>query len=205
VGWLTVDTAGVSAYRISMATSGFVGIGPNNTAPSRQLHVLAADAGTVTTTFALRLSHTTSGTAGTTFGTGVEFELENASGTNRIASTVESIYTDAVNATEDAKLVWSTITAGTLTVQMTLDSTGILAVPAAKILSGTGIPAGGTAGSGYKFSSATNFGMFFGSGVPSLAAAKGSLYLRSDGSTTNDRAYINTDGTTAWTALTTAA
>jgi len=67
------------------------------------------------------------------------------------------------------------------------------------------IPAGGTAGVGYKFSSTSNYGVFFGSGAPSLAAAKGSLYLRSDGSTTNDRAYINTDGSTTWTALTTAA
>lgn len=72
------------------------------------------------------------------------------------------------------------------------------------ILAATSIPAGGTAGVGYKFSSATNFGIFFGSGAPTLSAAKGSLYLRSDGSTTNDRAYINTDGNTAWTALTTA-
>lgn len=72
-------------------------------------------------------------------------------------------------------------------------------------LSGTAIPAGGTAGSGYKFSSTANFGMFFGSGAPSLSAAKGSIYLRSDGSTTNDRAYINTDGSTTWTALTTVA
>lgn len=44
-----------------------------------------------------------------------------------------------------------------------------------------------------------------GSGVPSLSAPKGSLYIRTDGTTTNDRAYINTDGSTTWTALTTAA
>jgi hypothetical protein len=69
----------------------------------------------------------------------------------------------------------------------------------------TAIPAGGTAGAGYMFSSTAYFGMFFGSGAPTLSAAKGSLYLRSDGSTTNDRAYINTDGSTTWTALTTAA
>ena len=73
------------------------------------------------------------------------------------------------------------------------------------ILFGTSIPAGGTAGSGYKFSSTSNFGIFFGSGAPSLSAAKGSLYLRSDGSTTNDRMYVNTDGGTTWTAVTTAA
>lgn len=69
----------------------------------------------------------------------------------------------------------------------------------------TAIPAGGTTGTGFKFSSTGNFGVFFGSGAPTLTAAKGSLYLRSDGSTTNDRAYINTDSGTTWTALTTAA
>jgi hypothetical protein len=72
------------------------------------------------------------------------------------------------------------------------------------ILAATAIPAGGTAGSGYKFSSTPNFGVFFGSGAPTLSAAKGSLYLCSDGSATNNRAYINTDGGTTWTALTTA-
>jgi hypothetical protein len=71
--------------------------------------------------------------------------------------------------------------------------------------SGTAIPAGGTAGAGVMVSSTANFGMFFGSGAPTLSAAKGSLYLRSDGSGTGDRAYINTDGGTTWTALTTAA
>lgn len=44
-----------------------------------------------------------------------------------------------------------------------------------------------------------------GAGVPSHTAAKGTLYLRTNGTTTNDRAYINTDGATTWTALTTAA
>lgn len=68
----------------------------------------------------------------------------------------------------------------------------------------TAIPAGGTAGRGLLVSSTANFGVFFGSGVPTLAAAKGSLYLRSDGSTTNDRAHINTDGGTTWTAIITA-
>ena len=70
---------------------------------------------------------------------------------------------------------------------------------------GTAIPAGGATGSGLKVSSTANFGVFFGSGAPSLSAAKGSMYLRSDGSGTTDRAYINTDGGTTWTALTTVA
>lgn len=70
---------------------------------------------------------------------------------------------------------------------------------------GTAVPAGGTAGVGLKLSSTSNLGVFFGSGAPTLAAAKGSLYLRTDGTTTNDRAYINTNGSTTWTALTTVA
>lgn len=72
-------------------------------------------------------------------------------------------------------------------------------------LSATAVPAGGTVGKGIQLSSATNFGVFFGSGAPTLSAAKGSIYLRSDGSTTNDRAYVNTNGSTTWTALTTVA
>lgn len=47
--------------------------------------------------------------------------------------------------------------------------------------------------------------IFFGSGAPTASAAKGSLYLRTDGSTTNDRMYVNTDGATTWTNVVTAA
>ena len=73
------------------------------------------------------------------------------------------------------------------------------------VQSSTAIPAGGTAGIGLRMSSTSNFGVFFGSGAPSLSAAKGSLYLRSDGSGTSDRMYVNTNGSTTWTAVTTAA
>lgn len=82
----------------------------------------------------------------------------------------------------------------------TINTTGNITVQNA-----TAIPAGGVAGAGYRFSSTSNFGMFFGSGAPSLSAAKGSLYLRSDGSSTTTRAYINTDGGTTWTAISTVA
>ena len=67
------------------------------------------------------------------------------------------------------------------------------------------IPAGGTAGAGFNFSTTLNFGIYFGSGVPTLTAAKGSLYLRSDGSSTSTRIYVNNDGGTTWTNLVTAA
>lgn len=73
------------------------------------------------------------------------------------------------------------------------------------IYGGTAIPAGGTAGVGYKFSSTSNLGVFFGSGAPTLAAAQGSLYVRTDGSSTATRLYVNTNGSTTWTNVVTAA
>ena len=93
---------------------------------------------------------------------------------------------------------------GNITGGNVLSSAVVSAVGAATILSGTAVPAGGTAGAGYKFSSTANLGVFFGSGAPTLSAAKGSLYLRTDGTTTNNRMYVNTDGATTWTAVTTA-
>jgi hypothetical protein len=85
-------------------------------------------------------------------------------------------------------------------------SSGVMSsVGNARILSGTAIPAGGTAGAGYLMSSTANLGVFFGSGAPTLSAAQGSLYLRTDGSTTSTRMYVNTTGSTTWTAVTTAA
>lgn len=50
-----------------------------------------------------------------------------------------------------------------------------------------------------------NLGIFFGSGVPTLSAAQGSLYIRTDGSTTSTRMYINANGATTWTSVITAA
>jgi hypothetical protein len=90
--------------------------------------------------------------------------------------------------------------------RLTPKGTGtLLTATAATILDGTAIPAGGTAGAGYKLSSTANFGIFFGSGAPTLSAAKGSLYMRSDGSSIATRMYINTDGSTTWTNVVTAA
>jgi len=92
--------------------------------------------------------------------------------------------------------------------QVMLGNSSIVEVTTAGVFqasNATAIPAGGSTAVGMKATSTANFGIFFGSGAPTLSAAKGSLYLRSDGSGTGDRAYINTNGTTTWTALTTAA
>ena len=69
-------------------------------------------------------------------------------------------------------------------------------------ISGTAITAGGSAA--LLATSTASFGVFLGSGAPTIAAAKGSLYLRSDGSSTSTRLYVNSDGSTTWVAVTTA-
>jgi hypothetical protein len=66
--------------------------------------------------------------------------------------------------------------------------------------SGTAPAAGGMAA--FLASSTANFGVYVGSGAPSISAAQGSLYLRTDGTTTNDRIYVR--GSAAWIAITTA-
>jgi hypothetical protein len=71
--------------------------------------------------------------------------------------------------------------------------------------SGTATPAGGSSAAHIGLGTTANLGIYYGSGAPTVSAAKGSLYMRSDGSSTVTRAYINTDGATTWTAITTVA
>lgn len=94
---------------------------------------------------------------------------------------------------------------GNLVLSAPASGAGILSAEAPTFLNGTAVPAGGTAGAGYKFTSTSNLGMFVGSGAPTLAAAQGSIYLRTDGSSTSTRLYVNTDGSTTWTNFTSAA
>lgn len=47
--------------------------------------------------------------------------------------------------------------------------------------------------------------IYSGTGAPTFAAGQGSLYLRTDGSSTSTRLYVNTTGSTTWTNFTSAA
>ena len=89
-------------------------------------------------------------------------------------------------------------TFGSATTVASLSATGNITAD-----SGTAPVAGGAAA--FLATSTAGLGVYFGSGAPTVSAAKGSLYLRTDGSSTSTRAYINTDGATTWTNITTAA
>ena len=99
--------------------------------------------------------------------------------------------------------VLDTVVGGTIAVRLT-DTTSASFAGYVWSKYTTATPAGGSANAGI-FMGSSLFAVHFGSGAPTVSATKGSLYLRSDGSTTNDRAYINTNGGTTWTALVTVA
>ena len=71
-------------------------------------------------------------------------------------------------------------------------------------LNATATTAGGATTPALKVGTAGN-GIYFGSGAPTISAAQGSLYLRTDGSSTSTRLYVNTTGSTTWTNFTSAA
>jgi len=68
----------------------------------------------------------------------------------------------------------------------------------------TATPAAASAVSALTFGSAA-LTLTWGTGAPSQTQPKGSLYIRTDGTTTATRMYINTDGAGTWTNFTTAA
>ena len=109
-----------NTWTITTVSSWSIGIGTN--APYRRFHVEMNWSGTNAVEYATRFTNTTSGTVTTGYWIWLEFELENASGTNRIACTSEISYTDATNATEDAQYIIKLIRAGTLTTAMTISS-----------------------------------------------------------------------------------
>lgn len=94
-------------------------------------------------------------------------------------------------------------TTGAVTVIGTIGA-AITATSTVTALSGSALTAGGAAAF-IGTNTAAGMGIYMGSGAPTIAAAKGSLYLRSDGSGVADRAYINTNGSTTWTAISTVA
>ena len=65
------------------------------------------------------------------------------------------------------------------------------------------VVAGGAAA--FLATTTAGLGIYVGSGAPTVSAAQGSLYIRTDGSSTSTRLYVNTNGTTGWTNVTTAA
>jgi hypothetical protein len=73
-----------------------------------------------------------------------------------------------------------------------------------KFFAATATPASGSTTARITFGSTAGFGIYIGSGAPTVSAAQGSLYLNSTGSSSSTRLYVNSTGSTTWVAVTTA-
>ncbi len=103
----------------------------------------------------------------------------------------------ALTATSTLAVTGATTLTGALTVNSTVSTTGQLSVQ-----TGTSPPAAGASTAGIKVSSTANLGIFYGSGAPTFSAAQGALYMRTDGSSTSTRLYVNSTGSTTWVNFT---
>ena len=65
-------------------------------------------------------------------------------------------------------------------------------------------PAGGSSDAVLLMGTTTGFGIYYGSGAPTVSAAAGSLYIRTDNAGASLRLYSNTTGSTVWAAITSA-
>lgn len=106
----------------------------------------------------------------------------------------------ALSLTSTLSVTGASTLSGAITAGSTISTTGQLSLQTSTVP-----PAAGATTSGIKVSSTANFGIFWGSGAPTFTAAQGSLYLRTDGSSTSTRLYVNTTGSTTWTNFTSAA
>jgi hypothetical protein len=95
--------------------------------------------------------------------------------------------------------------------RLTLTSVGAFTIPAATggvstftLASDKPMTSGGYLGTALNLTNVANFGLFAGVGAPTISAAKGSLYLRSDGSSASTRLYSASDSAGTWVAVTTA-
>ncbi len=127
------------------------------------------------------------------------------SGNLLLASGTLAIWNSDVTFSRNSSGVLQIGTGTTANAAGTLLCTGVTAAGAVNVAAAVATPAAGSTSARLLFGTTAGFGIYYGSSAPTVSAAKGSLYLRSDGTTTNDRAYIATDSSGAWTALTTAA
>lgn len=126
--------------------------------------------------------------------------------TGYTTSNTGTIYSGISVSTGNVSLSGTLGVTGATTLSSTLAVTGTTALTGQlSVQTGTAPPAAGASTAGILLSSTSKLGIFFGSGAPTFTAAQGSVYIRTDGSSSSTRLYSNTTGSTTWTNITTAA
>ena len=147
----------------------------------------------------------TTGSNNTIFGYNSSNTLATGAGNTIVGANVSGPSAAATNVviladgTGQARFDYGQTTASVATVTGNAAVTGTLSANPSAIGAGSG-----AANPAITFSSTAGFGIYFGSGAPSFAAAKGSLYLASDGSSASTRLYICSVASGTWVAITTA-
>jgi len=104
------------------------------------------------------------------------------------------------NTAQGANLALRTTPVGSTTsaINLTVDPSGFTTVSASTATAG-----GGSSVAKLVFGTTAGFGIYYGSGNPTVSAAQGSLYLKSNGSGTTDRLWVNNSSGsgTSWTNL----
>ena len=145
------------------------------------------------------------GAAAITSGNSIALTLDNTAGVTQIVLKNAGTERGTIAATNNSFVLNSEtgnnfLFQGNGTTVASLSATGTL-----NVCANTATPAAGAAAAVLLFGTTAGFGIYYGSGAPTVSAAQGSIYLRSDGSSTSTRLYVNTNGSTTWTAVTTAA
>ncbi len=203
---LTVDTNTLFVQ----ASTNRVGIG--TLSPSVALHVTTADQSTAR----LRLDNTgasgqawdvVAGTPGVSntglsfFNTtgGTQLHISNTASASRHVTITGSNGGNPTIGTSAGSLAVSAAAVFASTCQVNGNFLGVGTVSA---LSAEALTAGGKLAYG---ATTGGPGIYTGSGNPTVSAAQGSIYLKSDGSGIADRLWVNTNGTTGWTNFVSAA
>lgn len=129
-------------------------------------------------------------------GTGVETFLVTPSSANLAFAMVDETGSGSLVFANTPTLVTPVLGAAT--------GTSVSLTSKAIVLNATATTAGGATTPALTMGTAA-LGIYFGSGLPTITAPQGSLYCRTDGSSSSTRLYVNTTGSTTWTNVTTAA
>ena len=99
---------------------------------------------------------------------------------------------------------WVTITGSATNPTIGVSGGNLALAGVVNVASAIATPAGGSTSAVLLFGTTAGFGIYYGSGAPTVTAAAGSLYIRTDNAGANLRLYSNTTGSTVWAAITSA-